>query len=206
MTFYKKPLGFEICIGTAPIRVENVFNDGLAMKSGVQMGWSLTKVNGMDLSGRSFSEQFALLKVAMENLPFSTAHDVRPRIQSLEITFEDSSDNKLVPVTFAKKPLGIEFDVVAPITVKNIKEDCVARRSGVEVGWVVKAVDGTDLSTMHVNDQVDLLKKCVRGLPDVTYSIAPPLSSSLSGDTSTRNADSCSLDMELDATLDDGRL
>lgn len=204
LRFGKKPLGFEICIGVAPIRVDNVFVGGLALKKGVEIGWYITKVNSVDLSGKQFSEQYALLKAAMTDLPFSSSHDVRPKIQSLEIIFEDSADSRPVPVTFAKKPLGIEFDVVAPITVKHIQEDCVARRAGVEVGWVVKGVAGTDLSTMPVADQVDILKKCVRALPDVTYSIAPPMCQSLSdsGKPSSRAA----FDAQLDPTLDDGRL
>lgn len=205
VTFGKKPLGFEICLGVTPIRVDNVFAGSLSLKKGIEMGWYLTKVNDVVLYGKPFPEQFSLLKEAMANLPFSSTHDVRPKIQSLEIIFEDSTDCRPVPVTFAKKPLGIEFDVVAPITVKKIKEDCVARRAGVEVGWIVKGVAGTDLSTLHVTDQVTLLRKFVRDLPDVTYSIAPPLCQTLSnsGNASSQGAH----DVQLDSTsLDDGRL
>ena len=72
----------------------------------VKVGWCLHKVNGVDLSGKGFNAQFVILRKAMANLPTTEEQ------QSLEIVFE--ADGKHVPVVFAKKPLGFEFDMRAP--------------------------------------------------------------------------------------------
>lgn len=181
--FRQKPLGFEISLGVMPIRVDNVYGQGLAGKQGVEMGWYLTKVNGIEIGGKSFEEAFAIVKSAMAVLPAVEAHDVRPTLASLEIVFEAGDDRGLVPVVFSKKPLGFEFEMRSPISVKSIKEDCVAKRHGVEVGWVVKKVSGLDISEMAFADQMNILKRSVTALPDVTYCIAPPLSHSLSTGT-----------------------
>lgn len=180
MRFHERPLGFEITLGAVPIRVENVYLQGLARKVGVEMGWHLVKVNSTVLASKGFEQQFAMVKQGMASLPVAEELNVAPTLQSLEIIFEAGPDGKNVPVTFSKKPLGFEFDLIAPIKVKNIQEDCVAKRHGVEVGWVVKEVGGVDLCTRAFHDQVDILKKSVSALPDVTYCIAPPLGHSIS--------------------------
>merc|ERR1712129_169090 len=138
MGFHERPLGFEITLGMVPIRVDNVYLQGLARRLGVEMGWYLEKVNGIVPAGRGFDRQFALVKQGMAALPLTEEFNAAPTLQSLEIVFEAGSDGHLVPVTFSKKPLGFEFDLIAPIKVKNIQEDCVAKRHGVEVGWVVR--------------------------------------------------------------------
>merc|ERR1719359_1955489 len=145
------------------------------------MGWYLEKVNGIKLAGRPFDEQFGILKKALASLPLSEEQNAHPTITELEIIFEAGSDAR--PVVFSKKPLGFEFDLAPPIRVRSIKEDCVARRHGVEVGWVVRKVAGEELSGRPFMDQVDFLKKKVSALPDVTYCIAPPLAHSLSANT-----------------------
>lgn len=210
MRFYERPLGFEISLGVVPIRVDNVYGRGLASELGVQMGWYVQKVNSMDLSGKSFDDQFGLLKKALALLPVSEEQNARPTLQSLEIVFEAGSDGRQVPVIFAKKPLGFEFEMIEPITVKHIQEDCVARRHGLEVGWVIKKVAGEDLSAMAFVDQVELLKKSVHSLPDVTYCIAPPLCHSLSANVvpqprTARSANECTTDGVPDSS-EDGRL
>lgn len=182
--FSSRPLGFEVSLGVVPIRVDNVYGRGLAFQNGVEMGWYLRKVNGLDVSGKPFQQQFNILKQALAKLPVSEEHHARPTLQSLEIVFEAGSDPELkkeVPVVFSKKPLGFEFEMLLPITVKYIQEDCVAKRHGVEVGWVIKKVGGVSLQDKHLNEQVEILKHGVFSLPDVTYCIAPPLGHSLGG-------------------------
>jgi hypothetical protein len=180
--FHERPLGFEISLGIVPIRADNVYGQGQAKRLGVEMGWYVHKVNGIDLSGKAFDEQFAILKKALAVLPLSDL-GVLPTLQSVEIVFEAGVDGQEVGVVFSKKPLGFEFDLVEPIRVKRIEEDCVARRHGVKVGWVVKKVAGQDLSERSFMHQVDFLKSHVNSLPDVTYCIAPPLGHSLPAST-----------------------
>lgn len=206
LRFQERPLGFEISLGVTPIRVDNVYGQGQSRRLGVEMGWYVMKVNGRDLSDKTFEDQFAMLKQALAGLPLSKDRNVSPTLQSLEVVFEAGSDGREVPVVFSKKPLGFEFDMIAPIKVKAIQEECVARRHGVEVGWVVKKVAGEDLSSRSFTEQVELLKKCVYSLPDVTYCIAPPLGHSLSANSvppprrTDRAADAGGAD------ADDGRL
>jgi len=204
--FHERPLGFEISLGVVPIRVDNVYGRGLARSLGVEMGWYLQKVNDIDLLGKEFNEQFAVLKSALAILPAAAEQNVQPTLQSLEIVFE--ADGKHVPVVFAKKPLGFEFDMIAPISVKTIQEDSVARRHGVDVGWVVLKVAGVDISKMGFMDQVDLLKRSVGSLPDVTYCIAPPLGHSLSANSGSLLPSRSARDAEggIAEDGDDGRL
>lgn len=163
----------EICHGMTPMRVINVDRQGLAHRSGVERGWRIQKVNGNDLTGETFDIQFAILKAAMAPLPVKKS--LEDKVESLEIVFIAGENETEVPVVFWKKPLGFDCEVVAPIKVKSIKEDCPARRSGVEVGWIVKKVGGNDIMSLEIDMQIKLLKDSVAALPDVDYRIAPPM-------------------------------
>lgn len=170
--FKSRPLDMEICYGMTPMRVINVDRQGLAHKSGVERGWTIRRINSSDVAGKPFDDQFSMLKNALTPLP---VHSLDHKADALEIVFVAGADEKEVPVIFSKKPLGFDCEVVAPIKVKSIKENCVARRSGVEVGWIVKKIDGVDISTLDIELQIKYLKESVAALPDIDYRIAPPL-------------------------------
>lgn len=167
--FLKRPLGCRIVMHELPVRVDAVYDLGLAEQLGVQQGWILVKVNGADVSGRAFDEQFSVLMKGMQVLP------TEPRRQSLEIVFEAGEAGRRETVVFYKKPLGLTFENRKPIVVKSIREDCVASRHGVETGWVLAQVDGRTVDDISFEEQLDLLTSGVSGLPESTYSVAPPL-------------------------------
>jgi len=169
VTFHKRPLGCRIVMHELPVCVDAVYDLGLAQQLGIQKGWILAKVNGTDVSGRAFDEQFGVLMKAMEVLP------TEPRRTSLEIVFEAGSAGRRETVVFYKKPLGLTFENRKPIVVKSIREDCVASRHGVEIGWVLVQVDGVVVDDMAFEEQLDLLTSGVSSLSDITSSIAPPL-------------------------------
>merc|ERR1712070_1154732 len=76
---------------------------------------------------------------------------------TLELVFEtDTAETKTF--VFAKKPLGFNFLMSAPITVKKLAEDSVARRLGVQEGWILRGIAGVDVSGTTIEDQYATLK------------------------------------------------
>jgi hypothetical protein len=167
--FHRRPLGCRIIMHELPIRVDSINESGAAAQLGVQKGWILVKVNDNIIAGSNFDEQFSFLKSGMKVLP------AEPARTSLEIVFEADSDGRRETVVFSKKPLGLTFQHRKPVVVKSLREDCVATRHGVQVGWVIVQVDGKDLTDMNFPDQLDLMTTTISSLPEMTYSVAPPL-------------------------------
>mmetsp|Transcript_52404 Transcript_52404/g.94068 ORF Transcript_52404/g.94068 Transcript_52404/m.94068 type:complete len:287 (-) Transcript_52404:4-864(-) len=214
-TFKQRPLGFEIMLNDVPIVLAEVYADGRAGGLGVCSGWIIQKVNGEEISKKDFDTQFSILKKAMAYIPLDAPRpiqsDARGKPCDLEIVFESANSVERA-VTFSKKPLGFEFNRVAPIQVSRIKDNASAQRHGIEVGWVIKRVAGEDMTGKSFGEQYALLKRCVTQLPDVTHSIAPPafsmsgnLASGNSGLAPTANITS-SVVADTSLTLTDGRL
>jgi len=199
VTFHKRPLGCRIVMHELPVCVDAVYDLGLAQQLGIQKGWILAKVNGTDVSGRAFDEQFGVLMKAMEVLP------TEPRRTSLEIVFEAGSAGRRETVVFYKKPLGLTFENRKPIVVKSIREDCVASRHGVEIGWVLVQVDGVVVDDMAFEEQLDLLRGGISGLSEITYSIAPPLFASTAFASPAQNGGPPAALVDQGAATDDGR-
>eukprot|EP00401_Gymnodinium_catenatum_P054929 CAMPEP_0117511760 /NCGR_PEP_ID=MMETSP0784-20121206/28676_1 /TAXON_ID=39447 /ORGANISM="" /LENGTH=201 /DNA_ID=CAMNT_0005307447 /DNA_START=141 /DNA_END=746 /DNA_ORIENTATION=+ len=65
----------------------------------------------------------------------------------VEFTFVNAGEGPKV-VVFREKPIGLEFTKKTPLTVKKVKPGSFAAASGVEIGWVLTAVNGQDISSM----------------------------------------------------------
>eukprot|EP00929_Paragymnodinium_shiwhaense_P033007 TRINITY_DN18210_c0_g1_i1.p1 TRINITY_DN18210_c0_g1~~TRINITY_DN18210_c0_g1_i1.p1 ORF type:complete len:152 (-),score=28.18 TRINITY_DN18210_c0_g1_i1:65-520(-) len=64
---------------------------------------------------------------------------------SLVVTFEVPGTREVKQVVFARRPLGLDFDKVAPVSMKRVHRNGHAEELGVEKGWIVKAVNGIDV-------------------------------------------------------------
>jgi len=68
LVFWKRPLGLEFNT-SAPICISGVARGSAAERLGVQVNWEVRQVNGKDVSGMTFDEQFGLLKRLSARLP-----------------------------------------------------------------------------------------------------------------------------------------
>jgi hypothetical protein len=62
-------------------------------------------------------------------------------------------------IGFTKKPLGIVFDEKKPVVVKKFNANGSAQQLGVQVGWIFKRIDGTDLENLSGKECKELLVK-----------------------------------------------
>eukprot|EP00930_Biecheleria_cincta_P005585 TRINITY_DN106512_c0_g1_i1.p1 TRINITY_DN106512_c0_g1~~TRINITY_DN106512_c0_g1_i1.p1 ORF type:complete len:127 (+),score=29.11 TRINITY_DN106512_c0_g1_i1:60-440(+) len=62
----------------------------------------------------------------------------------LVITF-DVMDGTTRNMTFTEKPLGLDFSLRLPMSVKRIKENSHGSELGVQLGWTILQIDGEDL-------------------------------------------------------------
>eukprot|EP00929_Paragymnodinium_shiwhaense_P003262 TRINITY_DN103703_c0_g1_i1.p1 TRINITY_DN103703_c0_g1~~TRINITY_DN103703_c0_g1_i1.p1 ORF type:complete len:301 (-),score=65.06 TRINITY_DN103703_c0_g1_i1:414-1316(-) len=101
--------------------------------------------------------------------PPSAGMDCPP---SLELVF-DTGEAGMKTVVFQKKPLGFNFMMTSPITVRRVTNDSVAQRHGIQPGWKVRGIAGEDVSEVKVEKQYARLKELVDALPQMRSCIAP---------------------------------
>uniref|UniRef100_A0A7S1QVZ0 PDZ domain-containing protein n=1 Tax=Alexandrium catenella TaxID=2925 RepID=A0A7S1QVZ0_ALECA len=175
VTFTKKPLGFEITQGKVPIIVRGVCPGSWSQRLGVQVGWTVVKVAGEEMGDLKWEDAMHFLVRSVDALP-QDIKVVQPTAEerSVEMTFDtgatDASSKTLV---FMKRPLGLEFEVEAPIRITKVADKSVSQRLGVQVGWRIIKVNGEDLDGKTFAEQFAQLKKSVKALPNVYASIAP---------------------------------
>jgi len=62
----------------------------------------------------------------------------------------DTGNGKQEVKVFIHRPLGIQFSSTMPVVVKRLQQGSQARQLGVQVGWEVKAINGTPLAKSSV--------------------------------------------------------
>mmetsp|Transcript_22437 Transcript_22437/g.43046 ORF Transcript_22437/g.43046 Transcript_22437/m.43046 type:complete len:136 (-) Transcript_22437:92-499(-) len=70
-------------------------------------------------------------------------------------------------ITFTRRPLGLDFDKMAPIIIKKVQPQSHGESVGVQPGWRLKYVNGEDVSSMTFDAQFDFLRKVSAGLAPV---------------------------------------
>merc|ERR1712181_159317 len=92
------------------------------------------------------------------------------RAESLEILF--GADGKEKSVQILRRPLGAEFGKIYPkkspgsAKIRKVQPESYASELGLEVGWIVKAVGGEDVSQMSFQNIQDLIKSGMLRLPE----------------------------------------
>lgn len=87
----------------------------------------------------------------------------------IPVTFNTGASIKTV--TISRKPLGMIFGKQQPLTVTSVRKGSHCDNLGVLPGWVVKSVDGQDISKMSVEDAADLALSKMQGLPQSDGSV-----------------------------------
>lgn len=89
---------------------------------------------------------------------------------SLELIFEVADHDKKVQIP--SKPLGVEFSKSktkkGPVKVSSVCPDGCARTLGIEIGWVIKSIDGEDVKDKKFKEIQELMRSRLAGLPEVT--------------------------------------
>mmetsp|Transcript_31130 Transcript_31130/g.78783 ORF Transcript_31130/g.78783 Transcript_31130/m.78783 type:complete len:153 (+) Transcript_31130:120-578(+) len=83
---------------------------------------------------------------------------------ALVLTFK-TQDSSKKPMTFTKKPLGIDFCKNIPVSVKRTHPGGVAQELGIQPGWVLVKVNDVDLHGRTLPEIQELLVKFAVQLP-----------------------------------------
>jgi hypothetical protein len=117
----------------------------------------LTTIPEVVASGSSTSEDMKEMAATSENIaPF------------LEIVFEvDGEDTGLSSIRIARRPLGAEFSKHSSgsAMVKKVQAQSYASELGLQAGWIVKSVDGYDMSVNSFKQVQDIIQSSVSRLP-----------------------------------------
>jgi len=124
---------------------------------------SKTNLFGSINTPRSKEDKKTSSRVSLkeDNMASGAGH----RADSLEILFEVECGEKVIQI--CHRPLGAEFTRKAEAAkVKKVKPQSYASELGLEVGWVVKAVGGEDVSGMNFQSIEELIKNGMLRLPE----------------------------------------
>jgi len=84
-------------------------------------------------------------------------------VDTVEIVFIDENKEDKA-ITFDHQPLGMEFFTKAPLMIKELKPGSYAEEMGVQKGWKIKSVAGTDITRMWYKSASSTLYNALEGL------------------------------------------
>eukprot|EP00747_Dinoflagellata_sp_TGD_P186817 gnl/TRDRNA2_/TRDRNA2_44135_c0_seq1.p1 gnl/TRDRNA2_/TRDRNA2_44135_c0~~gnl/TRDRNA2_/TRDRNA2_44135_c0_seq1.p1 ORF type:complete len:151 (-),score=14.14 gnl/TRDRNA2_/TRDRNA2_44135_c0_seq1:29-481(-) len=89
-----------------------------------------------------------------------------PRYPTMVVRFE-TVEGSSVDISFTHRPLGIDFDMRAPIVITEVTPNSFAEQRGVRTGWKIKSVNGEHFSAdKGFQFQYDVLKMISNQLPE----------------------------------------
>lgn len=151
VSFTTKPLGMDFHQNLKPVKVQKAF--GAAKRLGVSEGSELIEIAGTNVEQLDFGAMLGVLKEKIAPLT----------PDGLVVNFRDQSGNQR-SIVFPTKPLGMDFDKGRrPIRIKNVEG--VALNLGVEKGWELMSVAGTDVEQMDFDKLLELLRAQIGSLP-----------------------------------------
>jgi hypothetical protein len=151
----KKPLGVQFS-AEFPLRVKRE-PLGHGKDLGIEVGWILKSVNGIDITKvRDFAEVNNILykEVGEKTIPLDqwkrSALDAEARDSmvagGVPLIWDTPDGERTVYAT--KKPLGVQFKAEFPLKVKREPEGH-SKELGVKKGWILKSVNGIDVTAMN---------------------------------------------------------
>jgi hypothetical protein len=158
---FEKSLNLRFALGTAPCKISR--DMGNLGDVGAEVGWGLTKANQIDLTRYGNVTQLNdILK--------------KEQIGQMEVvmTFtQGSGAEKSVFADLGRKPLGIRFSAKLPVKVE--REQDITRSLGIQPGWSLKSINGSDISGIKDYQQINAtLKKEEIGLLEVPMTWESP--------------------------------
>jgi hypothetical protein len=153
----KKPLGIQFrAVFPLTVKCEP---EGHGKELGVEVGWVLKAINSIDVSSMTDMNQVNEIlyrEVGEKTVPitqWSRPEPASERDHKVVALTWDTPDG--VRIVYArKKPLGVDFRAVFPLKVKREPEGH-GKELGIEVGWILKAINGLDVSVMTDMSQLN---------------------------------------------------
>uniref|UniRef100_A0A7S3SGP6 PDZ domain-containing protein n=1 Tax=Strombidinopsis acuminata TaxID=141414 RepID=A0A7S3SGP6_9SPIT len=68
--------------------------------------------------------------------------------------------------SFTRRPLGLDIDKKMPMTTMRVRDGSAGQAAGVEVGWVIEAIQGQSIEGMDFKDAYEVLKKASADLAE----------------------------------------
>jgi len=145
----KKPLGVQFK-AEFPLRVKRE-PEGHGKEIGIEVGWILKTVNGIDVASKDNMEEVNEIlyrEVGEKTMPVEELrrHSLDPVPRGVPLIWDTPSGERTVYAR--KKPLGVQFKAEFPLKVKREPEGH-GKNIGIEVGWILKSVNGVDVTTMR---------------------------------------------------------
>merc|ERR1740138_105756 len=151
----KRPLGVQFS-AEFPLKVKRE-PQGHGKDLGIEVGWILKSVNGIDVTkARDIGEVNDILyrEVGEKTIPLD-----KWRQSGLDAEEENASASLGVSLTWdtpdgertvyaTRRPLGVQFQAAFPLKVKREPEGH-SKDIGVKKGWILKLVNGIDVTAMH---------------------------------------------------------
>mmetsp|Transcript_59575 Transcript_59575/g.111492 ORF Transcript_59575/g.111492 Transcript_59575/m.111492 type:complete len:127 (+) Transcript_59575:46-426(+) len=112
----------------------------------------------------------------VEEIPPATAVSVaEPKVEAPAVTAASETpsgavftfqlpDKSVKEVTFASKPLGLDFSKAVPMTVKAVKKDSLAEQLRIQPKWIITHVNGKEVPSELKEAMKHILQE-VKDLP-----------------------------------------
>jgi hypothetical protein len=136
----EKVLGLQFS-PSLPVKISRE-QEGHGKDLGVEVGWSLRSVNGVDITCKtSFREVMKILhrEVGLKPAP----KPKQPEQRKVQLTWDTPHGEKTVLAT--EKMFGLHFPSSLPITISREQEGH-GKDIGIEVGWTLKNINGIDIA------------------------------------------------------------
>jgi hypothetical protein len=159
----KKPLGVKF-LANFPLKVKRE-PEGHGKELGIQLGWILKRINGMDVTAMNNINkvnEILYREVGEKTVPteqwrqtaieHSPEDAMEPQPKTVSLTWDTPAGEQTVYAT--KKPLGIQFKAEFPLQVKQEPQGH-GKELGIKVGWILKCINGADVTVMSDINKVD---------------------------------------------------
>lgn len=134
--FEYQPLGVGF-VKVIPVRVAFFNFNSYARALGVQEGWQIARVAGLDVRNyQSYQDVHRLLFSHLDQL----------KLWPFIVTFRTAT-RETRTIAFEKGPLGLIFSSKSPITVEGFKPISYGKKMGVEKGWILLRIGDMDITS-----------------------------------------------------------
>lgn len=146
----RKPLGVQFC-AEFPLKIKRE-PEGHAKEIGIEVGWILKSVNGIDVTAMTDIKkvnEILYREVGEKTVPVEEWNQAltEPLRIPKGVPLVWGTPNGEQTVHASRKPLGVQFRAEFPLRVKREPEGH-AREIGIKVGWILKSVNGFDVTAM----------------------------------------------------------
>lgn len=158
LSFTQAPLGLTFDY-KVPLVITSATDD--AKKKGVQVGWTLLRINDQEVANMTYNECFGLVKTHQEKLPL---------VDKVAKICLQQPNGKVGYALFTQKPVGMKLQGF-PLKVLSCSPDGEAAQKSVRPGLTVLSVNGQDLTKSPIanhEDALQALQGAISNLPEMS--------------------------------------